>query len=56
MFGKNGYHCTTVPEIETAVKEYFENDVEHLNIINIAIDPTSERKPQDFSWLTESKL
>jgi 2-hydroxyacyl-CoA lyase 1 len=25
-------------------------------IINVMINPSADRKPQDFAWLTESKL
>jgi len=26
------------------------------SIINVMIDPSADRKPQNFAWLTESKL
>lgn len=55
MFHMRGYFCETVKELEAAVKSCLEvND--RPTIINVAINPSSDRKPQAFNWLTESKL
>ncbi|XP_026725691.1 2-hydroxyacyl-CoA lyase 1 isoform X2 [Trichoplusia ni] len=55
MFGETGHLCRTVEEIETAVKKSIAV-TDKPSIINILIDPSSNRKPQAFNWLTESKL
>lgn len=55
LFNKSGYFCKTIPEIQTALKEALKV-TDHPTIINVMINPSAERKPQTFSWLTESKL
>lgn len=55
MFGETGHFCRTVEEIEAALKKAAAV-TDRPSIINIAINPQSSRKPQDFNWLTESKL
>lgn len=55
MFFKKGYRCKTVPEIKQAVKLSLQK-TDEPSIINILIDPSADRKPQNFAWLTESKL
>uniref|UniRef100_A0A1A9ZYI5 2-hydroxyacyl-CoA lyase n=1 Tax=Glossina pallidipes TaxID=7398 RepID=A0A1A9ZYI5_GLOPL len=55
MFGMKGYFCKTIPELQRAMKESLQL-IDMPTIINVAIDPTSDRKPQSFHWLTESKL
>lgn len=55
MFGLSGYFCKTIPELQTAVKES-QKLMDKPTIINVAISPASDRKPQSFNWLTESKL
>ncbi|XP_033342295.1 2-hydroxyacyl-CoA lyase isoform X2 [Megalopta genalis] len=55
MFGRKGHFCTTVKDIQQAVKSCLQvNDSPSL--INIMIHPQADRKEQKFSWLTESKL
>ncbi|XP_078047285.1 2-hydroxyacyl-CoA lyase [Augochlora pura] len=55
MFGRKGHFCTTVKDIQEAIKSSLKvNDAPSL--INIMINPQAERKEQRFSWLTESKL
>lgn len=55
MFGRKGHFCTTVQDIQRAVKSCLQvNDAPSL--INIMINPQADRKQQKFSWLTESKL
>ena len=55
MFGKKGYFVKTIPELQDAVREALIPS-DHPSIINVIISPQADRKPQNFSWLTESKL
>ncbi|XP_066584164.1 2-hydroxyacyl-CoA lyase 1 isoform X2 [Prorops nasuta] len=55
MFTKKGYFCTTVDEIQQALKECIEV-IDGPSLINIMISPQADRKEQKFTWLTESKL
>ncbi|XP_075165676.1 2-hydroxyacyl-CoA lyase [Haematobia irritans] len=55
MFGMKGHFCKTIPELQAAVKES-QKLSDKPTIINVAISPSSDRKPQSFNWLTESKL
>ncbi|KAM3965830.1 LOW QUALITY PROTEIN: 2-hydroxyacyl-CoA lyase [Aphomia sociella] len=55
MFGETGHFCRTVDEIAVALKKAIAV-TDKPSIINIAISPQSNRKPQAFNWLTESKL
>uniref|UniRef100_A0A0K8TT28 2-hydroxyacyl-CoA lyase n=1 Tax=Tabanus bromius TaxID=304241 RepID=A0A0K8TT28_TABBR len=55
MFGLQGYFVKTIPELKEALGSALSS--EHCpSIINIMINPTADRKPQSFNWLTESKL
>lgn len=55
MFGETGHLCRTVEDIEVALKKSLAV-TDKPSIINILIDTQSNRKPQTFNWLTESKL
>lgn len=55
MFGKKGFFVETIPELQNAVREAL-IATDHPSIINVIISPQADRKPQYFSWLTESKL
>ncbi|CAL1682935.1 unnamed protein product [Lasius platythorax] len=55
MFGKKGYFCTTVEEIQQALKLSLKVK-DSPSLINIMINPQADRKKQQFNWLTESKL
>jgi len=55
MFGMNGYFCTEIEQLQAAVKAANQL-TDKPTIINVAISPSSDRKPQSFNWLTESKL
>lgn len=55
MFGLNGYFCKEVSELRSAIQEA-QKLIDKPTIINVAIAPSSDRKPQSFNWLTESKL
>ncbi|XP_076167522.1 2-hydroxyacyl-CoA lyase [Ptiloglossa arizonensis] len=55
MFGRKGHFCTTVQDIQHAMKLCLRvNDAP--SVINIMINPQADRKEQKYSWLTESKL
>lgn len=55
LFGKDGYFCQTIPELQDAVKRALAVK-DSPSIINVIISPSADRKPQTFAWLTESKL
>ncbi|XP_076669905.1 2-hydroxyacyl-CoA lyase [Andrena cerasifolii] len=55
MFGHKGHFCTTVQDIQRAIKSSLQVK-DAPSIINIMINPQASRKEQKFSWLTESKL
>ncbi|XP_065202041.1 2-hydroxyacyl-CoA lyase 1 [Planococcus citri] len=55
LFNKNGYCCRTISEVEQSIRKASQN-TEEPSIINILINPYADRKPQNFAWLTESKL
>lgn len=55
LFGQKGYLVKEIPELQAAVKEALIL-TDRPTIINVLINPTADRKPQAFSWLTESKL
>ena len=55
LFGRTGYLVKTVPELKIAVKDALKLQ-DGPTIINVIINPTADRKPQTFNWLTESKL
>lgn len=55
MFGKEGHFCTTVEHIQQAIKLSLKV-MDSPSLINVMINPQANRKQQQFSWLTESKL
>lgn len=55
MFGLDGFFVRQVSELQKAVKEAL-TFTDKPTIINVIINPSADRKPQAFSWLTESKL
>ncbi|CAK9814685.1 2-hydroxyacyl-CoA lyase 1 [Anthophora plagiata] len=55
MFGCKGYFCTTVQDIQRALKSCLQIS-DAPSLINIMINPQAGRKEQKFNWLTESKL
>lgn len=55
MFGLKGFFVKTIPELQDAVKQAL-IPTDRPSIINVIISPQADRKPQNFSWLTESKL
>jgi len=55
IFGQNGYLVRDIPQLQTSLNEAL-TLTNRPTIINVLISPSSERKPQAFGWLTESKL
>lgn len=55
MFGQQGHLVRTVPELRRALADSLAN-TGGPSMVNVLISPSSDRKPQTFSWLTESKL
>jgi 2-hydroxyacyl-CoA lyase 1 len=55
MFGMEGKLCRTVDEIKAAFSEAL-TVKDKPSFINIMISPTASRKPQEFEWLTRSKV
>jgi 2-hydroxyacyl-CoA lyase 1 len=49
-FGGRGYHVETPEEYAAALKEAVASD--ETSLINVALDPAAQRKPQQFGWLT----
>jgi 2-hydroxyacyl-CoA lyase 1 len=50
IYGGKGFFVTRPEELEPALKEALAT--EKPSIVNIMIDPRSQRKPQQFQWLT----
>ncbi|XP_030758578.1 2-hydroxyacyl-CoA lyase 1 [Sitophilus oryzae] len=55
LFGKPGFFVQTVPELKEAIGQALKIE-DGPTVINVIINPTADRKPQTFNWLTESKL
>lgn len=55
MFGGKGFTAHTVEGIRTAVQSALQV-TDQPSIINVTIDPMSQRKAQEFNWLTKSKI
>lgn len=55
IVNRKGFLVQTVPELQAAIKEALQIQ-DGPTIINVLINPTADRKPQAFNWLTESKL
>jgi 2-hydroxyacyl-CoA lyase 1 len=51
-FGGKGYHAETPDELRSALQESFASG--ETTLINVAINPQSRRRPQQFGWLTRS--
>ncbi|XP_062519721.1 2-hydroxyacyl-CoA lyase 1-like isoform X1 [Corticium candelabrum] len=56
VFGGHGYFVTTPSELSTTLQQVFSHPTSQPVIINVIIDPTSDRKTQEFFWLTKSSL
>lgn len=55
IFDESGHLCTTIPELESAVKLSLAES-QKPSLINVLINPMAQRKAQDFDWLTRSKI
>ncbi|NP_001086822.1 2-hydroxyacyl-CoA lyase 1 L homeolog [Xenopus laevis] len=54
-FGGKGYFARTPEELQNALRASFA-EKNGPSLINVMIDPVSDRKKQDFHWLTRSNL
>ncbi|XP_023774950.1 2-hydroxyacyl-CoA lyase 1 [Cyanistes caeruleus] len=54
-FGGKGYFVKTPEELQNALRASV-TDKQTPSLINVMIDPQSERKKQEFPWLTRSNL
>ncbi|XP_056375886.1 2-hydroxyacyl-CoA lyase 1 [Hyla sarda] len=54
-FGGKGYFVNTPEELQQALSSSF-SDKNVPSLINVMIDPQSDRKKQEFPWLTRSNL
>ncbi|KAJ9581741.1 hypothetical protein L9F63_003918 [Diploptera punctata] len=55
MFNSKGHFCINIPQLLDALKQSLKVE-DKPSIINVMINPNADRKPQNFNWLTESKL
>lgn len=52
-FGGKGYDVKTVPELHKVCKQLFvDANKKKLIVVNVHIEPSSQKKPQDEAWLT----
>uniref|UniRef100_A0A1A8AWM3 2-hydroxyacyl-CoA lyase n=3 Tax=Nothobranchius TaxID=28779 RepID=A0A1A8AWM3_NOTFU len=54
-FGGRGFLVRTVEELRSALQTSL-SDWENPSLLNVLIDPSSDRKQQEFPWLTRSNL
>ncbi|KAM9310529.1 2-hydroxyacyl-CoA lyase 1 [Pholidichthys leucotaenia] len=54
-FGGQGFMVRTVEELRSALQLCL-SDWERPSLLNVLIDPSSDRKQQEFPWLTRSNL
>lgn len=54
-FGGRGFLVRTVEELHSALEQSL-SDWDKPSLLNVLIDPTSDRKQQEFPWLTRSNL
>ncbi|TMS11117.1 2-hydroxyacyl-CoA lyase 1 [Larimichthys crocea] len=54
-FGGRGFLVRTVEELRSALQLSL-SDWERPSLLNVLIDPSSDRKQQEFPWLTRSNL
>lgn len=53
--GEDGHFVRTIPELKRALDASMAQQT-GPSLVNVIISPSSDRKPQTFAWLTESKL
>ncbi|KAG9276693.1 2-hydroxyacyl-CoA lyase 1 [Astyanax mexicanus] len=54
-FGGRGYLVRTAEELRSALQQSL-RDTDNPSLLNVLIDPASDRKQQEFPWLTRSNL
>ncbi|GFS80144.1 2-hydroxyacyl-CoA lyase 1, partial [Trichonephila clavipes] len=54
IFGGKGFNVKTVEELRNALQDCLK--IKQPCVINVTISPSSQKKPQDFPWLTRSHL
>ncbi len=54
-FGGKGYYVYTPEDLELAMAEVLK-ETDRPSIVHIAVEPSSQRKAQEFTWLTKSNL
>ncbi|ESP03172.1 hypothetical protein LOTGIDRAFT_207618 [Lottia gigantea] len=54
-FGGRGYAVQTIHSLQHSLKDAL-NHTNQSSLITVAINPLAQRKPQDFFWLTKSKM
>lgn len=54
-FGGRGFLVRTVEELHSALEQSL-SDWDKPSLLNVLIDPASDRKQQEFPWLTRSNL
>ncbi|XP_076093996.1 2-hydroxyacyl-CoA lyase 1-like [Mytilus galloprovincialis] len=54
-FGGKGYFVRTAAELKSSLTTAL-NSKDQISLINVMISPQAQRKPQDFFWLTKSKI
>lgn len=54
-FGCQGYYAYSPEQIANAMKQALKETI-RPSIIHIAVDPLSQRKAQEFTWLTKSNM
>jgi 2-hydroxyacyl-CoA lyase 1 len=53
--GGKGFLCRNIDEVTSAMNEAL-NNTTGPTVLNVLISPVAQRKPQDFDWLTRSKI
>lgn len=54
-FGCQGYYACDPKQIEDSMQKALLED-KRPSIIHVAVDPLSQRKPQEFTWLTKANM
>ena len=54
-FGCSGYYVTNPTQLEQAMTAALK-ETKKPSIVHVAVEPSSQRKPQEFTWLTKANL
>lgn len=54
-FGGKGYFARTAEQLKSSLTTALTSK-DQISLINVMINPQAQRKPQDFFWLTKSKM